>query len=754
MSDTYSTPTEGARPYIVITPEGAGGKSVAPDKGGDPWGAAGFKDTPTAPYKPFTATEKDPLEAAAAYDPLSGKDPWASAGFTAVPKQKTYDRPMGAGEASLYGTGSAVTVGAAPYLAGFSEAGGPPLSKEEDLAQMDPMTGMTPNSGRFLGGAVNMIKNWVSGHPDPKVQEAYEKGRDDYREKQEQAFGEHPIAYALGVLGGAAVGPKFGGLGAPASMGVRTLRGMRAGGLGGAAYGANEAISEGADLPEVIERGGKGGAIGATLGGPLNAIAGPAVASTATRGARASATAEELTGQGLPRGLASDSPLVQGTTAKLRSAPFVGSEITSQLDELSQAAGQRTGQMAAQMGGGDRAGADVVLRGSRAASGAPATGIHGVIERNRDRIDQLYDTVRGQIDRDATYPMGRTSRAIDEVVRRRTEAHMTPDEAEQGLERFRRAAAGSNFEGAHRVRWWARQAGDAASPHPGYDAADYNYITRAMTRDVRDIVGAAAARTSGGNLMQRRIAAVRSIRAFDDAERQFGPLSELNTRLSRLAGSQGEGVIGTLLSAAKTKGGDVRLLTELRNSMPPDEFSHIGGTLLHELAGTRTGEFSLSQFANKWTNDVSPQAKNILYPQQGREFLDDLANLGQHLRGSLRESNNSHTASVIILLDVAKDAFLLGHDIMTQGMPGMGTMLGVGTSIGAVGLGRWLASPGSAAAINSWRQAYISLSASRTPARIAVFNAATRNLANTLKVPAENILRHSYARATGQGEPE
>jgi hypothetical protein len=664
---------------------------------------------------------------------------------------KEPSKDLGTTAATVRGVGQGLLFGAQPVFAGLEKAARTPkLSPEEDMAQVDPATGMTPNSGRFLGGAIEMIRNWVSKHPDPQVQADYEAGRKAAQESNELALKQHPTAYILGNLGGMMMTPSFGAAGA-AGAGGRFLSGMRAGAIGGAAYGAGSGLGEGLDPRDIAKRSAIDAVLGGTLGGPLNAAIGPRLANTATPGGRAAATAEDL-GETIPRGLASDSPLVQGTTSKLRSLPFIGSSVTRQLDRLQEAAGGRVEDISGGMGGGTRAAADVAIR----------PGLEGAIDTGRNAIDSLYNTTRARISMNDASAMPRTREALDRVYARREGRGMANPHV--GLEQAENLASrphGANFNEAHAARANVRDNGaPRGEPHPGYDGRDYNEVVRAMTQDLEQLVGMSAARVeqrqnpATSSQQSRYLAAGRAIQNFRDAEQNFGPIAELNRRLQRLVDSRGEGAIETLLGASRAKGGDIRLLADMRRLLPPQDFERIGGTLLGEVMRTPTGDFSLAHFSNKWRNQVSDEAKNILFSPQTREALDNIAGLGTHLRGALRESNTSHTASVMVLLDVAKDALLVGHDLASSGGFGTETMVGAGTTALALILGRWLANPARASAINTWRNAYGAMSAAPNAARIASFNVATRNLANNLGVPVEKILEYAHARATGQNQDD
>jgi hypothetical protein len=165
-------------------------------------------------------------------------------------------------------------------------------------------------------------------------------------------------------------------------------------------------------------------------------------------------------------------------------------------------------------------------------------------------------------------------------------------------------------------------------------------------------------------------------------------------------------------------------------------------TLLEELGhNTATGEFSLAKFATNW-DKLSPEAKNALFSSsKHQQDIEDIAGMGKHIKRALSESSTSHSASMLVLLDVAKDVALLTHDVMSGGL-GAGAAIGAGTTAGVWLLTKWLASPATASSAAAWARARAGLLANPTPARQGVFNIATRNLAHTLGVPVENIIKH------------
>jgi hypothetical protein len=718
MSDVQYTgpmtpsPTTGQPiPRITVTPLGTKAKEV------DPWAAAGFEKVDLTP-KPAAKVEGDP---------------WAAAGFekadltSKVPDQS--QRQFGTLEAGGLGALHGLTFGAAPAIAGLSEAGGTARPRAE--IQADPQ-GMTLGdvASPFVGAA-KMIGNAVMGADDPAVHDAYNRGREAALKDEQAANEQHPYAFFAGQMAGSLATPGFGAARA-GTVGARALSGAVAGGVGGGLYGAGTATSEGGAPADVATRAATTAAVGAPLGGVLGATFGRRVVDPNSPGQRAIRTAADL-GETIPRGLASDNPVVSASGAAVKSLPLAGAKMSRAVDRLQTAAGGRVEDIAGRMAPAtDRAAADAMVR----------PGLQGVIDANRAAQDAGYNALRAQIDQNARFTMPRTDAALNRIMAARRAAGWT--NPAQGLEQFRNVAGGATFNGAHRARVDAREAGNVLVSNPGYNAGDFNRITRAMTADLREMVQQAATRNPR-----------RALQAFDDAEREFGRLAEQNKILHSLVNAKGEGAIGALLRAANEKGGNLRLLAQLRNSMPAHEFEVIGGTLLSELGhNNATGEFSLNQFVTRW-DKLSDRAKSVLFSPGHLQNLEDIVNLGQKIKSALRTQNTSHTSNTIILFDLARDAVLMGVGIGTGAVTAAGMLPGAVAATPAVVFAHWLASPARAASMAAWSRAYGGIAlGTPTPARMAAFNAATRNLANNLGVPAERIMQTIQARLAGRAEDQ
>lgn len=634
-----------------------------------------YADFLTAPKG--APASKGAAQAATATAPTD--DPYADFP-TEAPKSKTPARQVGTGEAIGRGATEGVTFGFAPAIEGLAAAAGPDYQPKLD-AQGNP-TEMPNPTAPFVGAAKllseyftpSKLSDLVTGGHH-KVADAYSRGRQAALDDQNLAKEQHPIAFLGGQLAGALAMPLPGaGAMRAGTVGTRALGGLRAGAAGGGLYGAGEATSEGQSAGDIAKSAGTGAVIGAGLGAGIGAVVGPRAVNAASPGQQAARTAEIIRAP-IPKGLASDNRAVQGAASSAASVPLLGPRITGALDRNAAAAG------------------DVV-----SGSGAQAA-----INANRGRIDALYNGVRGRINPDAVMPMSRTDAAVQQVIARR-QAARHPHPA-QGLEQFEAVGRrGASFNGAHRARVDAREAGNTLVPHPGYNAADYNGITRAMTADIRANVAA-----QGGR---------RAVAAFEEAERSFGPISEANAFLNKLT-------------------------------------RHDPAATLEALGyNPATDHFSLDKFVTAM-NKIKPESRPFVPTPAHRAAIEAIFQMGTHLKGAMRGRNTSHTSNAMILFDIAKTAAEVGVGVATGVLSGAGVVGGAVGAAPALLFMHWLSQPAVANAMSRWSQLYRVISLGQaTPARIAAFNIATRNLAHNLGVPAESIIQAAQRRLAAPAENE
>jgi hypothetical protein len=661
---------------------------------------------------------------------------------------KTLHRDVSGGEAFGRGILSGATFGAEPALEGVAAAGSgarPVGGEGQPAPDMSTISGRASGGAalRPIAGALDLLRenvidplrginpsglsSLVTGEQGGPATRAYRKARDEAQDRLEQARAEHPVYTLGGELAGGLAAPIPGGsaLTQGASLAGRLGRGAAAGAAGGALYGAGSAISKGEDTGDIAKDALINAGVGAGVGAALHGALGPRAAPGAptTPGQRAAATAAQL-GAPLPRGLASDNAAIKATTSKIRSVPVIGSRVSSAVDATQAAAGRRIEEIAS---GTARVPPDRALAGSTL---RPA--ITDLIDKNNGEIDKAYADLRRVTNTNLYSAVSRTRAALEGILKTRRGARMAKPET--GLaDVINMVKGGLSFNQLQRARNHFGQVIEFAKtkPNPGFDLAELRRIYAAMTGDMKEAV--------------RRHAHVhpdRAADALDLAHMTADAFIKQNGTLQRLLNLRSdESVTGALLTAAQEKTGNLRMLSEVKAGLPPDDFRMIAGSLLNELGhNPTTGEFSLNKFVTNW-DKISKNAKQILFSPQHLQNIEDIAGLGKHIKGAVRESNSSHTAGVLILFDLAQDAIILGATMTAGTMSGETAVAGA-LATPAIIFAHWLASPAAASSMTRWLRTRAAWNATKTAAALGSFNLATRNLANTLGIPQERIARH------------
>ena len=106
------------------------------------------------------------------------------------------------------------------------------------------------------------------------------------------------------------------------------------------------------------------------------------------------------------------------------------------------------------------------------------------------------------------------------------------------------------------------------------------------------------------------------------------------------------------------------------------------------------------------------------------------------------------------MLDLARDALVGAVAVGTGAVSGASVAMTAPFAGAGILLTHWLASPAKAASMSAWTSAYRGVTSSPTPARKALFVIATRNLANNLGVPANDLVRVIQGRLPLAAQPE
>lgn len=443
----------------------------------------------------------------------------------------------------------------------------------------------------------------------------------------------------------------------------------------------------------------------------------PAAALPIPAAVQAAGTAVDL-GKPLPIGLASDSKAVQGLTAAARQLPVVGATIDKGAADTVAAAGEHVNQLASDLTGGvtDRASSGAIVRPS----------LHGVIEDNNSKIDAMYSTLRNVIDPEAVTEIPRTGRVLDAILKDRMSAGQTNPQA--GLEDVANLVnQGASFNGLQRARSDIGNSINFGTANPGFNKGDMKRLYAAMSSDMDGVV---RANTLGGVTGDKASSVLQSANAATAQliERNKGVQSLLNVKSD-------EGMMGSLIGKANDRTGDVRTLAQLSRSMPPEDFQQISGVALSELGHNQsTGDFSLAKFSSGWEK-MGDRAKAIMFPDQShRTFLDNIAQLGQKLKGGDQYRNSSNTGRANAVADLIKLA--AGGTAALAFSGNVLPLLGLAaTGAGGYALAKALARPATAATVARWMRTAQGHDQAPSITKKTAVIMATRNMVNTLGGP-------------------
>jgi hypothetical protein len=449
----------------------------------------------------------------------------------------------------------------------------------------------------------------------------------------------------------------------------------------------------------------------------------------------AAQTASDL-GKPLPAGIVSDTTGVQPLTQAARQLPLVGSQIDERIAGTIDAAGKKVGDISSELTGGtvpDRAVAGANLRPS----------LQQVIESNNGKIDQTYDDLRNNfIEGHKFGALPNTRTALDTIIRNRRSAGLANPEG--GLDDVTNLlTSGRSFNGLVRARAQVGKVIGLAknNPNPGFDVGDFKRLYAAMSGDMENVVRANA--RTGVNPND-------AVGALRNANSAADEIIDHNATIQKLLNIQSdERLTGSVINAAKDKTGNARLLYQLRNQMPKQDYEDVVGVGLSELghdSGTNT--FSLNKFSKGW-NDMSDTAKGFLIADPThRKALDDIAKLGGFLKDADKYTNKSGTGRATAVAGVlgAGAGALASLDPMK--------MLGVlGTAAGGYGMTKILARPATANTLRKWATIAADKNTGRYgPARASLYGLATRNLITNLRdLPGFNA---AVGPATSQSAPQ
>ncbi len=261
---------------------------------------------------------------------------------------------------------------------------------------------------------------------------------------------------------------------------------------------------------------------------------------------------------------------------------------------------------------------------------------------------------------------------------------------------------------------------------------------RLFTPQQREIMGVYADTVRRTNAGRATAAEVAANTKPSSMEVGMGPMQELASAVLGKNGKTDEALYSAIDAYAKSGGrGDVHTLASLVRAIPAQDKGDLAGAIIRNLGvSPRTGQFSPDVFATQWKT-YTPQAKTILFGNAGphRQAIDDIMIISERLKQvGQRFGNPSGTAQNANLMG-------LGAGLLTA------PLTTISTAVGGAVAAKLLASPAGASSAAKWTRSYAAVAASPTPARIAAFESATRNLTNTARDMGSNASVADFLRA-------
>ena len=539
----------------------------------------------------------------------------------------------------------------------------------------------------------------------------YDELLDAERQRLARVKSDQPIASTAVEIAGALANPISRGIGAAnaATIGQRFALGALESGMLGGLYGFNQ--GEGG-FENRLKQGATSAAIAAPIGAVANAAL-PAVraAPQQTAGSVVQDAADRL-GVQLPRAVTSDSIVTQQAGKALSNVPVAGTPLRSasarainQLDEAARGVQHGFGNS-----NPERAGE------------IAATGLQRYIgETTRNKAKALYDAVDNLVNPNITTPLTNTQKVAQSIIARRQNAGIAQDsEAVRRISTAISKPNGLNYNGVKDLRSWIGETLDSGILPVDLSKAELKQIYGALTKDLRATVN-----NAGGN---------QALSRFNRANSYFDAVSKRREDLMRIVGAKSdEAVFNRILAAANNKNGDKVLLTQVRRSLPADEWNEVASAVIERMGRdpkfvtapgnvTTQSGFSPDRFMSAY-GALSDSGKALLFRSTGKgdlaNALDDIATVSQRFKQLNTFANPSGTSQNIMF--GIGGAGLVASPVSTLSTIIPGTVMS------------WMLSrPRSAASIAKWSNAYYNAVARPTRMSLQAFNQATRTFADDI----------------------
>lgn len=475
---------------------------------------------------------------------------------------------------------------------------------------------------------------------------------------------------------------------------------------------------------------------GLAAGAPASRIAAPVaqVAKDLKPGQEVAAAAQRLSQTGapvqVPRAVATDNMPVQQIAAAASNVPIAGTPLVKAAENTISQLGNKADEVAQGFGG-----ASSLQEAGDTARTAIKDWIQG---KSAATANNLYNRVDSLVDPNVKTDLSATRGVIADIAAKRNAAALPSGKAIDAVIEAVQRPGGLTYDGVKTLRTSIGETLKGGILPEGMSGSELQSIYGALSKDLESAVSAA-----GG---------AKASAAFNRANQYYRLASARRASLARIVGADGnasaESVLDRLMAmAGSSSRADISKLMQARKVIGADDWSEIASTVVSRLGRDVEGDFSPQRFVTAY-GKLSPAGKQVLFRSSGKtdlaNYLDDIAKVSSRFKELQKFANPSGTARA-----------------------GFGGIIGTGTLIAPLAVvkalvgGRLLASilskPATAASVAKLARTQEALVASPSPARLAAFNTAARNLINTIGArdlsPAD-FLRAMQGTVPGRAQDE
>jgi hypothetical protein len=417
----------------------------------------------------------------------------------------------------------------------------------------------------------------------------------------------------------------------------------------------------------------------------------------------------------VPRAISSDSPIAQEAGAIVRNVPIANAPLTKAAETTLTQLGDKSAEVAGKYG--SAASADA------AGNTAKESIKDWITKSSRANESKLYDRVDTLINPATKGTLNKTE-AVSSTINAERDAAALGDSGAVKQVQAAIDRGGLTYDGVKKLRTTIGEQLDGGILPEGTSKAELKRIYGALSDDLKATVEASGNKTA--------------LEAFNRANTYSRLANERRESLAKIVGSHGDAPAEAVFDKIKTMAGsssraDISKLVQARKVMGSSDWNEVGSTIVSKMGRDVEGNFSPRRFLTDY-GKMSDAGKNVLFRSGGKstlaDSLDDIATISSRFKELEKYANPSGTSRSMMGGLIGAGGFAsVKAAIATGSMAEPLTMLS--TVLGGRMLASYLASPAGASSIAKWSRANLLLNQAPTPARLAAFETASRNLIGT-----------------------